>query len=192
MAKRVLIEVSARHIHLCREHLEILFGANYELSPEKTLSQPGEFVAEERLSVVGPRDVIHNVAILGPCRPHTQVEITWTEARKIGLRPPIRESGHLDGSAGCRLVGPKGEVELAEGVIIAKRHLHLSPADAAALGVNNGDIVSVKVNSSERELTFGDVVARVGERYSCTMHLDTDEGNAAGVTSGVTTGEIVR
>ena len=191
MSKRILIEVSARHIHLCCEHLEILFGENYELTPEKPLSQPGEFVAEERLQVVGPRDMLHNVAILGPLRAQTQVEITWNEARKIGLQPPIRESGDLAGSSACRLVGPAGEVDLEEGVIIAKRHLHLSPIEAADLGVENGDIVRVKVNSSERELIFGDVVARVNEKYSCTMHLDTDEGNAAGVTSGVTTGEIV-
>ena len=192
MSLRFRIEVSARHVHLSQEHLEVLFGKNYELSPEKALSQPGEFVAEERLSIVGPRDIIHNVAILGPCREQTQVEITWTEARKLGLHPPIRESGHLEGSEGCRLVGPAGEVELTEGVIIAKRHLHLSPQEATELGVANGDIVSVKVNSSERELIFGDVVARVSEKYACTMHLDTDEGNAAGVTSGVTTGELAK
>jgi len=192
MPKRILIEVSARHVHLSREHLDILFGKGYELSPDKTLSQPGEFAAQERLQIVGPRDMLHNVAILGPLREQTQVEITWTEARKIGLKPPVRESGHLEDSEGCRLVGPAGEVELSEGVIIAKRHLHLSPADAEDLGIKSGDIVSVKVNSPERGLIFGDVVARVSEKYSCTMHLDTDEGNAAGVTSGVTTGEICR
>ncbi|MBQ6396493.1 phosphate propanoyltransferase [Candidatus Saccharibacteria bacterium] len=191
MSKRILIEVSARHIHLCREHLETLFGPDFELTPEKPLSQPGEFVASERLSIVGPRDVIHNVAVLGPLREKTQVEITWTEARKLGLQPPIRESGHHEGSVGCRLVGPKGEVELSSGVIIPKRHLHLSPEDASWLNVSHGDIVSVKVNSPERELTFGDVVVRVNEKFSSAMHLDTDEGNAAGVTSGVTTGEIV-
>lgn len=191
MHRRILIEVSARHIHLSREHLETLFGADHELTPERTLSQPGEFVSRERLTIVGPRDAIHNVAILGPLRDRTQVEVTWTEARKLGLQPPIRESGNHDGSVGCRLVGPEGEVELASGVIIAKRHLHLSPKDAEWLGINHGDIVSVKVNSPERGLTFDDVIVRVNEKYSCTMHLDTDEGNAAGVISGVTTGEIV-
>lgn len=188
---RIIIEVSARHVHLCREHLDALFGKGYELTPNRPLSQPGEFVAEERLQIAGPREMLHHVAVLGPLREKTQVEITLTEARKIGLKPPIRESGHLDGSASCRLIGPKGEVELPEGVIVAKRHLHLATKDALELGVKNGDIVSVKVNSPERQTIFGDVVARVSDKYACTMHLDTDEGNAAGVSSGITTGEIV-
>ncbi|MBQ8996693.1 phosphate propanoyltransferase [Candidatus Saccharibacteria bacterium] len=191
MPNRIIVEVSARHVHLCRKDLDVLFGEGYELTPEKPLSQPGEFVSTERLSIAGPREMLHNVAILGPLRPKTQVEITLTEARKIGVKPPIRESGHLEGSASCRLIGPKGEVELEEGVIVAKRHLHLSEKDALELGVKNGDIVSVKINSTERGTVFGDVVARVSDKYACTMHLDTDEGNAAGVLSGITTGEIL-
>jgi len=191
MPNRIIVEVSARHVHLCRKDLDILFGEGYELTPEKPLSQPGEFVSTERLSIAGPREMLHNVAILGPLRPKTQVEITLTEARKIGVKPPIRESGHLEGSASCRLIGPKGEVELEEGVIVAKRHLHLSEKDALELGVKNGDIVSVKINSTERGTVFGDVVARVSDKYACTIHLDTDEGNAAGVLSGITTGEIL-
>lgn len=191
MPNRIIVEVSARHVHLCRKDLDVLFGEGYELTPEKPLSQPGEFVSTERLSIAGPREMLHNVAILGPLRPKTQVEITLTEARKIGVKPPIRESGHLEGSASCRLIGPKGEVELEEGVIVAKRHLHLSEKDALELGVKNGDIVSVKINSTERGTIFGDVVTRVSDKYACTMHLDTDEGNAAGVLSGITTGEIL-
>lgn len=191
MTKRILIEVSARHVHLCEADLKKLFGENHDLMPQKFLSQPSEFVAEERLSIAGPREMLHNVAILGPLRPRTQVEITLSEARKIGLKPPIRESGDLEGSEGCRLIGPVGEVDLSEGVIVAKRHLHLSPKNAQELGVKNGDIVAVMVNSTERMLTFEDVVVRVNERFTCTMHLDTDEGNAAGVMSGVTTGEII-
>ncbi|MBQ6396417.1 phosphate propanoyltransferase, partial [Candidatus Saccharibacteria bacterium] len=175
MSRRIPIEVSARHIHLSKDHLEKLFGKGHELSPDKPLSQPGEFVSVERLSVAGPRDIIHNVAVLGPLRMKTQVEITFTEARKLGLQPPIRESGDLEGSAGCRLIGPEGEVELDSGVIIPKRHLHLSERDAEELGVKNGDIVSIKTDTVERETIFGDVVVRVSDKYSCAVHLDTDE-----------------
>ena len=175
----ILVETSARHVHVTKEHLEILFGKGYELTKKKDLSQPGQFACEERVDVVGPKKTLANVSILGPTRPASQVELSATDARSIGIATEIRESGCLDGTAGCKLVGPCGEVELSEGVIIAKRHLHLVPETAEKLGLSNGDTVSVEIKTDGRSLIFGDVVARVSEKFADAMHIDTDESNAA-------------
>ena len=181
MKKSVLLETSARHAHLSRRVLDILFGEGYELTHKKDLSQPGQFATNERIQVIGPKGSFPSVSILGPVRPETQVELSATDARSIGLKPPVRESGDLKGSEGCKIVGPKGEVELQDGVIIAKRHIHATPADAEQYGLQDKQIVSVKVESDGRSLVFGDVVVRVSEKYALAMHIDTDESNAAGL-----------
>ena len=189
MAK-VLVETSARHIHVSREALDILFGEGYELTPKKDLSQPGQFACEERVTVVGPKKELAGVSILGPVRPETQVELSLTDARSIGISAPVRESGDIKGSAGCKLVGPKGEVELTEGVIAAKRHIHMTPEDAEAFGVKDTQVVKVEVESNGRSLIFGDVIVRVSPKYALAMHIDTDESNAAGMAP-VTMGEVI-
>lgn len=185
MNKPVLIETSARHVHVSRRVLDILFGEGYELTVKKNLSQPGQFACEERVQVIGPKSSFPAVSILGPVRPETQVELSAGDARSIGVKAPIRESGDLEGSAGCRLVGPKGEVEIKDGVIIAKRHIHMTPEDAEKYGLEDKQVVSVKVDTAERSLIFGDVVVRVSPRYALAMHIDTDESNAAGCTPGL-------
>ena len=189
MAK-VLVETSARHIHVSREALDILFGEGYELTPKKDLSQPGQFACEERVTVVGPKKELAGVSILGPVRPETQVELSLTDARSIGISAPVRESGDIKGSAGCKLVGPTGEVELTEGVIAAKRHIHMTPEDAEAFGVKDTQVVKVEVESNGRSLIFGDVIVRVSPKYALAMHIDTDESNAAGMAPG-TMGEVI-
>ncbi len=190
MAKTVLVETSAHHVHVTKEHLEILFGEGYELTVKKMLSQPGQYAAEERVTVVGPKRELANVSILGPVRKATQVELSLTDARSIGVSAPVRESGDVAGSGACKLVGPKGEVELTEGVIAAKRHIHMTPADAESYGVKDSQVVSVKIDSNGRSLVFGDVVIRVSDKYALAMHIDTDESNAAGCTPGLM-GEII-
>lgn len=182
----VIIETSARHIHLSREHVEILFGAGYTLTKKKDLSQPGQFACEEKLTIVGEKGTL-KASILGPERSASQVEISLTDARSIGVKAPIRESGDIAGSGACKLVGPCGEVELTEGVIAAKRHIHLTPDAAAAFGVSDKQIVKVKTNGL-RPLIFDDVVVRVSPSFAPAMHIDTDESNAA---FGVTEGEII-
>lgn len=189
--KKVLVETSARHIHLSQADLETLFGAGYELTRKKDLSQPGQFACEERVDVVGAKKTLTGVSILGPVRKASQVEISLTDARAIGVVAPIRESGDLAGSGACKLVGPKGEVELTEGVIAAKRHIHMPPADAAEFGLKDKDEVSVKIDNNGRGLTFGEVVVRVSESYALAMHIDTDESNAACCAPG-TMAEIVK
>ncbi len=192
MAMEVLVETSARHVHVTQEVLETLFGAGYALTKKKDLSQPGQFASNERVDVVGPKKTITGVSILGPVRPETQVELSLTDARSIGVAAPVRESGDIAGSGACKLVGPCGEVEIAEGVIAAKRHIHMTTADAAAMGLADKQIVSVKVPSGNgRALVFGDVVVRVSDKYALAMHIDTDESNAAGVAPG-TMGEILK
>ena len=179
MAKKILVETSARHVHLSDADLETLFGKGAVLHKKKDLSQPGQFASVERVDVVGPKQTLARVSVLGPTRKQTQVELAMTDARSIGIDAPIRESGDLEGSAGCKLVGPAGEIELSEGVIIAKRHIHTTPEDAAEMGVTNGEIVSIKLDTAERALTFGDVVVRVSPNYATVVHIDTDESNAA-------------
>lgn len=181
----VLVEVSARHVHVTKEALETLFGKGYELHPKKYLSQPGQFASEERVDVVGAKKDLKNVSILGPVRAACQVEISLTDARSIGVDAPVRESGDIAGSGPCKLVGPAGEVELTEGVIAAKRHIHLDPKTAAEYGLKDKQIVSAKVATAGRSLTFGDVVVRVSEKFAPAMHIDTDEGNAAGYVPGL-------
>ena len=191
MANKVLVETSARHAHVTREVLNILFGEGYELTVKKMLSQPGQYASAERIDVVGPKKTLSGVSILGPVRPETQVELSLTDARSIGIAAPVRESGQIAGSGACKLVGPKGEVEISEGVIVAKRHIHMTKADAAEFGVVDKQVVSVKVDSADRSLIFGDVVVRVSDSYALAMHIDTDESNAAGMAPG-TMGEVIK
>lgn len=186
---KILVETSARHVHVTEADLNTLFGAGYQLTVKKELSQPGQYASNERVTVVGPKKELANVSILGPCRNATQVELSATDARSIGINAPVRESGDIAGSAGCKLVGPAGEVEITEGVIVAKRHVHMTPEDAAAAGVADKEIVKVAVETDGRSLVFGDVVIRVSDKFSTAMHIDTDESNAAG---GPTSGEIVK
>ena len=190
MEKTVLVETSARHVHVSQEALETLFGKGYELTVKKMLSQPGQFACEERVTVVGPKKEIAGVSILGPVRPETQVELSLTDARSIGVVAPIRESGDVAGSGACKLVGPCGEVELAEGVIVAKRHIHMTTADAAEFGVEDKQEVDVKITSNGRSLIFSDVVVRVKDSFALAMHIDTDESNAGCVAPG-TMGEVI-
>ena len=186
---KFLVETSARHIHVSRADLDVLFGKDYKLTHKKDLSQPGQFACEERLDVIGPKRELKGVSILGPERANTQVELALTDARSIGLNAPVRESGDIAGSAACKLVGPAGEIELKEGVIIAKRHIHLTPEGAAEAGVKDKEIVSVKCTSEGRNIIFGDVVCRVSDKFANAMHIDTDESNAA---LAPTEGEIVK
>lgn len=188
---QVLVETSARHVHVTQQDLETLFGAGYALHPKKSLSQPGQFASEERVDIVGPKKTLAGVSILGPVRPATQVEISLTDARAIGVAAPIRESGDIAGSGACKLVGPKGEVEVKEGVIAAKRHIHMTPADAEAFGVHDKDEVSVKIAGNGRSVILGDVVVRVSPKFALAMHIDTDESNAGCVAPG-TMGEVIK
>ena len=177
---KVPVEVSARHIHLSKEDLEKLFGANYQLKEFKQLSQPSDFAAEETLTVKNGDKEIKGVRIVGPVRAKTQIEISRTDAVMLGVNPPIRLSGDLKGSAGVILQGPQGLVQLAEGVIIAKRHLHCATREAKSAGLKNGQIVSVNVKG-ERAVTFHNVEVRLADHYKLCLHLDADEGNAAGI-----------
>ncbi|MBR5409774.1 MAG: phosphate propanoyltransferase [Clostridia bacterium] len=191
MSNKIMVETSARHVHVTKEDLAILYGEGYELTKKKDLSQPGQFACEERVAVVGPKSQFPAVSILGPERKQTQVEISASDARAIGVTAPVRESGDLAGSGACKIVGPKGEIEISEGVIIAKRHIHMTPADAEEYGCKDKDIVSVKIDSPERSLIFGDVIVRVSENYALAMHIDTDESNAV-LAGREVWGEIVK
>ena len=188
--EKIIVETSARHVHLSSADLETLFGAGATLTHKKDLSQPGQFACEERVKLVGPKKEIANVIILGPVRPATQVELSYTDARTLGVDAPLRESGDLAGTPGLKIVGPAGEVDIAEGVIVAKRHIHMTPEDAAAYGVENGQIVGVKVESG-RSAVLGDVVIRVSPKFALAMHIDTDEANAA-AAFGKCFGELVK
>jgi putative phosphotransacetylase len=188
--KTILIETSARHIHLTQSDLEILCGLGFQMNSVRPLSQPGQYVANVRLTLVGPKKSIDNVVVLGPVRPASQVEVSATEARLLGLTPPIRESGDIQGSSPITIVGPKGQITLNQGCIIAKRHIHMTPDDASSFGVKDKQIVSVKVSNSSRSLIYGDVVVRVRKDFALAMHIDTDEANAAGL-NGDTQGTLV-
>ena len=187
---KFVVETSARHVHVTQEDLETLFGKGHELTKKKDLSQPGQFACEEKVTIVGSKKEM-KASILGPVRPETQVELSLTDARSIGVDAPIRESGDVAGSGACKLVGPAGEVELKEGVIAAKHHIHATPEDAEKLGVKDKDVVSVKIDTEGRSLVFGDVVVRVSPKYALAMHIDTDESNAAACGREVF-GEIVK
>ena len=191
MMDKFLVEVSARHIHLSREDMDILFGAGSELHPVKELSQPGQFAAEEKVTLVGPKGK-SSVRVLGPLRDETQVELSLTDARSLGVKAMVRESGDLEGTTGdLTLVGTAGEKAITSGVIAAKRHVHMTPADAERFGVENGEIVNVKIDTDGRSLVFGDTVIRVSEKYALAMHIDTDEANAAAI-SGTAEGTIIK
>ena len=189
--KEILVETSAIHIHVTQETLEILCGAGATLKIRKELSQPGQYVSETRLDIVGPKNTIKGVSILGPTRPENQVEVSATDARTLGIPAVVRESGDIKGSAPITLVGPCGSVTLEEGAIVAKRHIHMTTKDAEELGVEDKQIVEVKVQTNGRSLTFGDVVVRVKDSFALAMHIDTDESNAAGC-AGVVYGTIVK
>ena len=191
MDNKVLVETSARHVHLTNEHIEILFGKGHTLTNKKELSQPGQYACEERVTLVGPKKEIPNVIVLGPARPASQVEVSFTDARTLGITAPVRESGDIKGSGAVKLVGPAGEVELADGAIVAKRHIHLTPADAEKFGVADKEIVSVKITNDDRTTIFGDVVCRVNPNFAPAMHIDTDEANAA-CAFGACYGEIIK
>lgn len=192
MEKEILVETSARHVHVTKDTLKKLFGEDAVLEVKKELSQPGQFASTSRVDVVGVKSTIKNVSILGPERSADQVEMSLTDCRTLGIDAPIRESGDTKNSAKCKLVGPCGEVELEEGLIVAKRHIHMTEEDAKEFGVTNGQIVSVKINSPrERSGILGDVVVRVSNSYSLAMHIDTDESNALGLV-GCTKGTLIK
>ena len=186
---KVMVEMSARHVHVTEEALEALFGKGAKLTNKKDLSQPGQFLSFEKVTVVGPKGELV-CSILGPVRKDNQVEVSLTEARKLGIAAPVIESGDVAGTPGCKLIGPAGEIEIDHGVIAAKRHIHLTPDTAAEIGVKDKQIVSVAVGGEGRKLVFGDVVVRVRDDFAPAMHIDTDEANAAGI-SGTPDGEII-
>lgn len=179
------VGVSSRHVHITQEHLAALFGAGSALTKLRDLKQPGQFAAQEKIDVAGPKGVIRGVRVLGPCRAKTQIEVSMTDARALGLEPPVRESGNLAGSAGARLIGPKGQVEVREGLIVSRRHIHVSAKEAGAWGFSDGESVRTRLGrGKEREAVLEGVVVRVSEKFSLELHLDTDEANACGVGTG--------
>lgn len=182
--KKIPVGISGRHIHLSKEHLEVLFGEGYQLKKFKDLSQPGQYAAEEKVNVISPAGkIIEGVRILGPTRPETQLEISRSDAIRGKFEAPVRSSGHIKGSGGCKIVGPKGEVEISEGVIIADRHIHFSLEDAKEFNVKDQDVVSIFVDK-EKSGILGNVLCRVSEKFALDCHLDTDDGAAFGLNSG--------
>ena len=187
--KQVPIGVSARHIHLSNEHVRTLFGEGADLTVLKPLSQPGQFAANETVAVYGPKGSFAKVRILGPARKETQLEVSRTDAFTLGLNPPVRESGKIEGTPGVRIVGPAGEVTVDKGVIVAARHIHFHTSDAEKWGIADKQMLRVRVGG-ERGVVFEQVLARVHDQYALDMHIDTDEGNAAGIGTG-DFGEII-
>jgi len=183
--KNVPVGVSARHIHLSQEHIEILFGKGYSLIELKPLSQPGQFAANETVRVEGAKGSFDKVRILGPARGKTQLEISRTDAFQLGIAAPVRESGNIAGTPGIRIIGPAGEVTTEEGVIVAARHIHFHTSDAAKWGIADKQLLRVRVNG-ERAIVFENVIARISDQFALDMHIDTDEANAAGVKTGDT------
>jgi len=178
------VGISNRHLHVSQADLEVLFGKGYQLTVKKDLAQPGQFAAEETVDVQGPKNVISKIRILGPVRKQTQIEISLTDSFTLGITPPVRDSGSLAGSPGIIVKGPQGQVELKEGVVAAKRHIHCTPEEAVQLGVKDMDIVSVAAKSGERSLIFGDVLVRSRHDFALEFHVDADEANAAGLKNG--------
>jgi len=175
----LVVNISARHMHITQEHLEVLFGPGTELTVMKPLHQTGEFASEQTLTLIGPRHrMIPNFRILGPCRPHTQVELAFTDAIAVGIDVPVRMSGNVDGTPGCLILGPKGHLALEQGVIRAQRHVHLDPQEATYFGVKNGDAMRLIVEHPTCGAVIEGVIARIKEGLKCEVHLDTDEGNA--------------
>lgn len=187
----IAIETSARHAHLTQELVDMLLGKGTQLEPSRDLIQPGNFVCKQRLDIVGPKRTISGIAILGPCRDYTQIEISQTDARTLGIPAPIRDSGDLDNTPGCLLVGSAGEIRIEKGVIIARRHIHIKTADAKEMGINNKDFVAIRISKGQRMIIFEKVEVRMSAKLAeNSMHIDTDEANAAGI-SGHATGEIL-
>ena len=176
------IALSNKHIHLSKADLEVLFGEGYELTHKKDLSQPGQYACEEMVEVVGPKSST-KMRVLGPVRPESQVELSLADARGLGIAVPVRQSGDVEGTPGCKLVGPKGEVEISRGVIVAARHIHMNLADAEKFGVKDKDVVSVQTEGM-RGLRFDNVLVRANDAFALEMHVDLEEGNAAGVKNG--------
>lgn len=189
MDKKIPVEISARHAHLSQNDLWALFGGDYQLRKLKQLTQPCDFAAEEKIDILGPNGQTLSLRIVGPVRPETQVEISLTDAFYLGLILPIKESGHLEGSPGTTLIGPKGQIKIAKGAIAAKRHIHCNPKEAEELMIKSGDLVSIKIGG-ERSLILNNILVRVRDDYRLCLHLDTDEGNAAGVNKSGN-GEII-
>lgn len=187
----IIIEGSGRHVHVSQADLVTLFGEGFQLEVKKYLSQPGQYASTSKVDIVGPKGTIKGVSILGPCRKATQVELSFTDARAAGIDAPVRESGSLAGTPGCTLIGPAGQVALDEGVIIAKRHIHMTPEDAGKAGVGDKQIVRVKVGGA-RALVFDEVVCRVSPDYATYMHVDYDEINAGCIFGRDPVGEIVK
>ncbi|RKD32757.1 phosphate propanoyltransferase [Thermohalobacter berrensis] len=177
------IGVSNRHIHLCRKDLNLLFGLGYRLTKLKDLNQPGQFAAKETVTIIGPKGIIENVRILGPLRNNTQVEISLNDGFKLGVKPPVRESGNLENTPGIFVKGPKGVVELKRGVIAALRHIHMPKDYAAKFGFKDKQMVSV-INNNIRKVTFHNVLIRVSDKYNLEMHIDIDEANCCGLSNG--------
>jgi len=177
------VGVSGRHVHLSREHLDALFGAGYELTKKKDLSQPGQFASDETVDIMTTKGAFTRVRILGPVRKETQIELALTDAVKLGITPPIRDSGNVAGSPGVVLVGPNGTITLEQGAIAALRHIHMTPADAKRFGVKDKDVVRVEC-PGERAMIMGEVLVRVNDQYALELHVDTDEGNASCLKTG--------
>ena len=186
----VQIEVSARHVHLDKESVEALFGVGHKLTPKRELSQPGQYLEEERVDVIGPKGSFKNVAVLGPERKHVQVEVSFSDAFALGINPPISQSGDTKGSASVTLVGPAGEITIDEGAIVALRHVHMTPEDAERLGLVDNQIVSVEA-LTDRKLIFEDTVIRVSPKFRTRMHVDVDEAGAAHI-AGFALGKIIK
>ena len=183
--KLIPIEVSARHIHLSESDFYTLCGKDAKMNFVKALSQPGQFQSDIKLDIVGPKRSLFGVSVLGPFRKQTQVEISLTDARSVGVKAPIRESGDLKDSGPIIIKGPYGEISLPEGTIVAMRHVHMTPVDAQYYGVTNGQVVAIEIDSEGRKTLYGDVVCRVSDTYALAMHIDTDEGNAANFSSTI-------
>ncbi|OZV12393.1 propanediol utilization protein [Tissierella sp. P1] len=183
MRTQLPIALSNKHIHLSQKDLDILFGEGYQLTKMKDLSQPGQYACDEKVDVVGPKGILKGVRILGPVRSNTQFELSISDAFALGVKPMVRNSGDIKGTPGAKLIGPKGEVEISEGIIVAARHIHMHTSDGEEFGVADKDIVSIKVGG-ERGLVFNNVLVRVSEDFALEMHVDVEEGNASGIKNG--------
>lgn len=183
MRKELPIALSNKHIHISQKDLDVLFGEGYELTRMKDLSQPGQYACEEKIDIEGPRGTIKGVRILGPVRPETQFELSMTDAFQLGVSGELRNSGDIDGTPGAKLIGPNGKVDMEKGVIVAARHIHMNTSDAEEFGVKDKDLVSIKVDGP-RGLIFSNVLVRVSDSFNLEMHVDMEEGNAAGVKNG--------